>query len=127
MKANPDANKPRMRGMKPANTYKKEAAVEPPTPVKAPDLLPQAFWLWEAFLALTGQRMFGTNGPQPLSIADMHAYAAAHEYYPAERRWMFEVIAKLDRLYIEETYESIKREQKKAQSKQERGRPARGR
>ncbi len=95
--------------------------------VASPELLPEANWLWEAFMTLTNQRMFGHTGPQPLAIADMYAYARAHEYSPPDMRWMIEVIGKMDRVYIEEMYADIAKQQKKQEQKIERKRGSRGR
>jgi hypothetical protein len=63
-------------------------------------------------------------------VSDIAAAAMLESLDAAESRWMAEVVTKLDRVYLEETYERLKRERKAAQSKAQRtnmGAPKRGR
>lgn len=82
-----------------------------------PELLPEAIWLWDAFITLTGQRHFGKVGPQPITLADIKAYADLHDLQGAEAVWLMEIVIKLDKIIVDDTYKKISREQEKANKK----------
>lgn len=89
-------------------------------------VLPQGAWLWMMFIYLNAHRQQGPNGPQPITIADMWAYAQIEELDGGECRWAMEVMSDLDRVFLEETYEKIEAARKKSASKGK-GAPGRGR
>ena len=40
-----------------------------------PPLFPDLYWIWEAYAFLNERRGVGPNGPLPISVGDMNAYA----------------------------------------------------
>lgn len=75
-----------------------------------PKLLPEAGWLWRAFSILSVQRQYSQSGPRPISVAEVYALARIEELDGADTRWLLEVIVILDQLFLEETYEKLKKE-----------------
>lgn len=80
-----------------------------------------------AFNALNSQRMFGDKGPQPLSLADLHALVVIQRMEAGEAAWLLDVIPRMDRIYVEETYKRINKAREDAARKQNRKAPPSGR
>ncbi len=80
----------------------------------APQVLPEAAWLWRLFGTLNAQRPNGSNNaPIPLAISEVYALSEIEELDKAETRWFLEVVMKLDRVYLEDAYQKIAKEQEK--------------
>lgn len=90
-------------------------------------VLPQGAWLWMMFVYLNAHRQQGPNGPQPIMISDMWAYAQIEELDGGECRWALEVMSELDRVFLEETYKKIEEANKKRATKGKGASPGRGR
>lgn len=101
---------------------------EEPEETSALKVLPEGVWLWVMFIYLNSHRQQGPNGPQPITISDMWAYAQLEELDGGESRWALEVMSELDRVFLEETYKKIEEERKKRDKKGARkSAPVRGR
>jgi hypothetical protein len=83
--------------------------------------MPEASWLWRAFTLLSVQRSFSHHGPLPIAIRDVHAYAQMEELDGADSRWLMDVVVSLDQIFLEESYDRVKKEHaqqaKKARSR----------
>lgn len=67
--------------------------------------------MWRCFNVLNAHRQYGKAGPQPITISDIYALAMIEELDFADTRWLCEVVDHLDRVYIEETYDRLAKEQ----------------
>ena len=54
-----------------------------------PDLYPDLLWIWESWMVLSSARQLGMNGPQPLSIADIHAFCLFQDIRNRDEREEF--------------------------------------
>ncbi len=90
-----------------------------------PQIHPDGYWLWRCFAMLNAQRQSGANGPQPIAIADIAGLAVIDDLDAADTTWMAEIVIVLDRIWIEEIYKQIKKQQedasKKAKNQSKRG------
>lgn len=90
----------------------------------APQVLPEGAWLWRLFGTLNAQRPNGGNGaPLPLAISEVYALSEIEELDKAETRWFLEVMMKLDRVYLEDAYQKLAKEQEKRNKNKGRGAP----
>jgi hypothetical protein len=87
---------------------------EEETSSDAPEVIPEAQWLWVGFSTLSGQRLYKDDGPQPITISDVYSYSKIEGHSTAESSWLLEVVCELDRLFIEKTQERLDKEQRKA-------------
>lgn len=83
----------------------------------APEVLPESALMWRLFVTLSGQRMSGNNGPQPIPISEIYAIGMLEELSFAEIRWLVELVQTLDRIYLEDTYKKIQTEAEKQRKK----------
>jgi hypothetical protein len=83
--------------------------------------MPEAAWLWRAFTLLSVQRGYTQHGPQPISIQSVDSYARIEELDGADSRWLLDVVINLDQIFLEESYDRVKKEHaqqvKKARSR----------
>lgn len=70
----------------------------------------EAAWLWRAFTLLSVQRGYTQQGPQPIALRDVAAFSSIEELDGADSRWLLEVVVSLDQVFLEESYDRIKRE-----------------
>lgn len=100
-------------------TKKKEVEVEEDPNV--PTLVPEAAWLWRAFTLLSVQRGYTQSGPQPISIRDIEAFSSLERLDGPDSVWLLDVIVHMDQVFLEFSYDKIKREHsqqaKKAKAK----------
>lgn len=69
----------------------------------APEIWPDLGWIWEAFTYLNACRQAGFNGPQPISLTEILAYAQYRGITcPDERDELLYHVQKLDVLYMTE-------------------------
>ncbi len=83
----------------------------------APELMPEAVWLWRAFVTLSGQRWSGEHGPQPIPVSEIYAMGRIEDVSKAELRWLVEVVQTLDRIYLEDAYKKLQAEAEKQRKK----------
>lgn len=84
----------------------------------APQVLSEGLWLWRLFGTLNAQRPNGTDGaPIPIAISEVYALSEIEELDKSETRWFLEVMMKLDRVYLEDAYEKLKKEREKQNHK----------
>jgi len=94
----------------------------PPKPQEpAPNLFPDMLWVWSAFCMLSDRRGVGANGPLPITMEAMHAYAKMTNR--RERVYMEQLlhfVPLLDREYLNDFYEKqaaeLEKQRKKAQA-----------
>lgn len=89
-----------------------------PAPVLFPDLL----WIWSAFCFLSDRRGVSANGPVPITIEAMHAYAKmSNRFRQPYVEQMLRFIPALDRFYLHDFYEKQRKEMEKQRKKAEAG------
>lgn len=91
-----------------------------------PKVIPQAMWLWSAFNDLNSQRLFGQAGPQPVGWSDIAAWLQLNQVSRANSVWASNVLPRMDRLYVTETYKRINKAREDASRKSNRKPPKRG-
>lgn len=75
-----------------------------------PDIWPDLVWIWEAFTYLTGGRQMGFNGPQPIALAEVLAYAEFRGIQcPDEREELLYHVQRLDALYLSDYHTKTKK------------------
>jgi hypothetical protein len=85
--------------------------------LEEPQIQPDEIWVWEAFIALNGQRHTSDRGfPLPITVADVLAYLSLTAVSIADRHFAFQVIQALDRVYCEARFKKIEDERKKAEA-----------
>lgn len=89
----------------------KSRASEEEDDTDRPKLLSGGMWLWRCFSILNARRQYGKAGPQPLSLADIYAMSQVEGLSGADTRWLCEVVDALDRIYVEDTYDKLAKEQ----------------
>ncbi len=68
-----------------------------------PPLFKDLVWVWEAFTTLGGSRQIGFNGPLPISMGEVLAYAEFRGIQdPDEREDLLHYVQYLDRLWMED-------------------------
>ena len=93
----------------------------------APELLPESALMWRCFVILSSQRHYSNNGPQAISLSDIHALAQIEELSPADARWFVDLVQTLDRIYLEDASAKISKEIEKRNKRNAGGAPRRGR
>jgi hypothetical protein len=68
-------------------------------------------WVWAAFSVLDKGRQWGFNGPQPILVSEIEAYARLNEI--EDRSDLVRYIQAMDGEYLEHHREKLKREHKK--------------
>ena len=90
--------------------------------------MPEALWLWEAFLGLTAQRTFNQVGPQPLSWPCVESYGRMHGIDRYDMPFLAKCVFSLDHVYVQHQYAEMKKERdRQAQKNKGRGGGARRR
>lgn len=93
---------------------KKPQTLQEPPPALFPDL----YWLWEAYCFLSERRGVGPNGPVPITVHDMLAYAELTERVESRyRQQLIRLIPPLDRYFLKDFYDRQQVELEKAQRK----------
>lgn len=87
----------------------------------------QAQWIWEAYIDLSNTRPWGPHGPDPMSLADMNAWAEMKVVDVWDRSFLSRVLIKLDGIFLTHTYAELKKEREAAQKKSQSSQPRRGR
>ncbi len=68
-----------------------------------PALFSDLIWVWEAFTQLSGARQVGFNGPLPLSMSEVLAYAQFRGIEsPDEREELLHFVQYLDKVWLED-------------------------
>jgi len=87
----------------------------------APTIFPDMLWVWAAFCLLSERRGVGANGPLPITMEAMHAYAQMSNR--RERIYMEQLllfVPLLDREYLHDFYEKqaadMEKHRKKSQA-----------
>ncbi|UVD36478.1 hypothetical protein RCXUPER_60 [Rhodobacter phage RcXuper] len=94
---------------------KPESAQEPPPPI-----FPDLYWIWEAYCFLNERRGVGPNGPLPISVSDIQAYAElTGRIEPRYRQQLIRFIPPLDRVFLKDFYDRQNAEIEKARKKAE--------
>jgi hypothetical protein len=104
----------------------REKAAGVPKPVKpqepAPNLFPDMLWIWSAFCFLSERRGVSANGPVPITIEAMNAFAQmTNRYRQPYVEQLLRFIPELDREYLRDFYEKQKRDMDKQRKKDEAG------
>lgn len=77
-----------------------------------PEIWPDLFWVWEAFSFLSSSRQMGFNGPQPISLTEILAYAEFRGIHsPDEREELLHHVQKLDSQYLQDSATKAKAKQ----------------
>lgn len=82
-----------------------------------PPLLTKGLWIWGAFLMLGGQRDYNDNGPQPIKLSDISAWAEINQINPYDQPFLAEVLCEMDRKWLVNQYELIRKEREKKSAK----------
>lgn len=120
---------PKLRKMMEARAAR-EAGGAPSKPQEpAPILFPDLYWIWSAFCFLSERRGVSANGPVPITIEAMNAYAQmTNRYHQPYLSQLLHFIPFLDREYLRDFYEKQRKELEKQRKQAEtKGRPTRGR
>jgi hypothetical protein len=80
---------------------------------KQPKLVQGAYWLWNAFITLSSQRQHTNNGPQPIRVGDVDAYARLTLVDPTDQEFLLDVVVKMDHEFLTDTYKKLEQERKK--------------
>lgn len=130
--ANKEAFKAKLRasGSKKITSVSAAQPIKPVVKEEEPALYPDLFWVWEAFCYLSDRRQMGPNGPQPISVPEMVAFAELSGR--TEQRYkeqLHKFIPPLDRIYLGDLYEKqakeIEEQRKKAERAQRQARTRR--
>ena len=79
-----------------------------------PELFDHLAWVWEVYIILDRSRQFGFNGPQPIMLSDIEAYARLHDV--TDRSDLIRYIQLMDGEYISHEREKLKKEQKRGRT-----------
>jgi hypothetical protein len=72
-----------------------------PILVSRPELYPDLYWVWEAFMMLSSTRQQGMGGPQPISLTELLAYCQYHAIQDSEEREeILHLVQHLDRVFL---------------------------
>lgn len=83
-----------------------------------PPLFPDLYWIWEAYAFLNERRGVGPNGPLPISVGDMNAYAELTGRTEIRyRQQLVRFIPPLDRVFLKDFYDKQHAEFEKARKK----------
>lgn len=77
--------------------------------------------MWNAFITLSSQRQYTNNGPQPISVSAIHAYAALTSVEQFECEFLLDMMVRLDHEFLTDTYKKLEAERAK-KAKRGRGR-----
>lgn len=79
-----------------------------------PELWADLTWVWEAFTYLSSGRQMGFNGPQPIALSEILAYAEFRAITcPDEREELLHHVQKLDAVYLSDALAKSKAASKK--------------
>lgn len=84
-----------------------------------PELYSTLAWVWEAFIVLDRSRQFGFNGPQPIMLSDIEAYARLHDI--EDRSDLIRYIQHMDGAYIAHAREQQEKKQRGRASSRHKG------
>lgn len=75
-------------------------------------------WITEAFSTLSRCRLVNESGPQPILVTEVLAYCTLmHCWREEDRTDLLFFVTKLDIVYLQRTYERIRRDQDDAERK----------
>ena len=105
-----------MRAQREAEGKAKPKAPQEPAPTLFPDL----FWIWAAFCYLSDRRGVSANGPVPITIEAMEAFARmSNRYRHPYIDQLMRFVPVLDREYLRDFYDKQKKEMEKMRKKSE--------
>lgn len=92
-----------------------------------PLLLPGTHEIWNAFIALSGQRVYGQHGPNAIQYSEIKSWSELNLVNKYDRPFLTNVIVKLDHVYTEHAYAELKKAREKQSSNAQRNASRRGR
>lgn len=104
----------------------KESGVNVKALDKVPEITPYGRWLWRAFHLLSDRRQLTADGPQPITISEIAAYA---DYFlipsGSLRDDLLTCVTEMDNLFLQFVMKRRQEQRRKAEQKAKTGRPAR--
>lgn len=70
---------------------------------------------------LGGQRDYNDNGPQPIKLSDISAWAVINQINSYDQPFLADVVCEMDRKWLVHQYELIKKEREKSAKKSSSG------
>lgn len=83
-----------------------------------PEVLPHALWLWAAFNSLSRKRLITPEGPQPIPVSEILAYAVYYDIPSGDPRTdLMDIVSLLDETFLLHVAKERKKRDKQASAR----------